>query len=185
MNNYVVYIYRNVINGKVYIGQTSNPQKRCNECNYKGCSYFYHAIQKYGWNNFEHLIIKDNLNAELADYWEKLLITYFDSTNEAYGYNLSEGGAKKCILRGDKNGFYNKTHSEESIAKMKEKKTGGNNPLAKPAICLTTNEIFPSAKEASDWCGASRQHINRVCRGERKHTGKHPETNEPLEWRYL
>lgn len=184
MEEYVVYIYRNKINGKIYIGQSSNPQKRCSESNYKGSTYFYHAIQKYGFENFEQLIVKRHLDKDIADYWEKLLIEFFNSTNNDYGYNLAEGGSCGCILSKEKNGFYNRRHSLESIKKMKEKKIGGNNPLAKPVICINTGEIFPSAREATNWCGASRQHINRVCRGERKHTGTHPNTGELLEWRY-
>lgn len=184
MRNNTVYIYRNNINGKLYIGQTTNMNKRCKKTQYKGCTYFYNAINKYGWENFEQIIIKTDLSDKEADELEILLIKFFDTTNSNYGYNLSSGGDKKCVLVGDKNGFYHKKHSEGSVLKMKEKKIGGNNPLAKPVICVTTNEIFPSAREASEWCGASRQHINRVCRGERKHTGVHPETNEPLEWRY-
>lgn len=185
MDNHVVYIYRNTVNGKLYIGQTTNIDKRCTKGNYRGSKFFYRAIEKYGWDKFEQIIIKTNLSDVEADKWEILMIQFFNTTNSQYGYNLSSGGDKKCVLIGNKNGFYHKKHSESSILKMSEKKIGGENPLAKPVICLTTQEIFPSAKEASDWCGASRQHINRVCRGERKHTGKHPLTGQPLEWGYL
>lgn len=185
LNNYNVYIFRNIHNGKIYVGQSCNIEKRCSPCNYKGCKYFYQAIQKYGWNSFEQIIIKDGLSKELADIWEKKLISFFNSTNDKFGYNLSLGGTHMCSLVGKNNGFYKKKHTEESIKTMQEKKCGGNNPNAKPVLCVSTNTVFPSAKEASDWCGASRQHINRVCRGERKHTGLHPQTKEPLKWRYI
>lgn len=181
---YIVYIYRNTVNGKLYVGQTCNIKKRCTENSYKGSNYFYHAIQKYGFDNFEQIIVKEDLTKELADYWEKLFIKFFDCTNHSYGYNISSGG-QGATLYGKDNGFYNKRHNEESLKIMKEKKGGGNNPMAKPVICINTGEVFPSCKEASDWCGASRQHISRVCRGERKHTGRHPKTGEMLEWRYL
>ena len=68
---------------------------------------------------------------------------------------------------------------------MKQKKYGGNNPNAKPVKCITTGEIFPSCREASDWCGISRQNINRCAKGGRPTAGKHPITNEKLEWRYI
>lgn len=129
--------------------------------------------------------MKQNLTQEEADYWECLFIKFFETTNHTYGYNLSSGGNNKCVLDGKNNGFYGKKHNPESIHKMQKKKKGGNNPNAKAVICVNTGEVFPSALEASEWCGASRQHINRVCRGERKHTGKHPETGEMLEWRYF
>lgn len=180
---YMVYLYRNTKNGKLYIGRTGNLNKRCG-CSgdyYFGSKRFYPAIQKYGWESFEQIILKRNLSYEESVYWERFYIRFFDTVDERYGYNYAEGSA----LEGIKNGFYGKYHSVDSIRVMSVKKTGGNNPKAKPVECINTGEIFPSAKEASDWCGASRQHINRVCRGERYHTGKHPITGELLKWRYI
>lgn len=51
---YTIYMHRNKINGKSYIGQTfQKPEERWkNGAGYKSCTYFYAAIQKYGWNNF-------------------------------------------------------------------------------------------------------------------------------------
>ena len=185
MNNYIVYIHTNNINKKVYIGQTKNYKKRCVPCNYKGSTYFYNAIQKYGWNNFTHSILKDNLSQEEANYWEQYYIKKYNSTNSNYGYNITDGGDKPPILKGEKNGFYGKKHSEESLQIMKQKKHGGNNPIAKQVRCLNTNEIFPSCREASDWCGIARQNINRCAKGGRPTAGKHPETGEKLKWRYI
>ena len=63
-NNYKVYKYTNLINGKVYIGQTKTSLiKRAgsNGERYKGCRHFYLAISKYGWENFIPTILKNNL----------------------------------------------------------------------------------------------------------------------------
>ena len=40
------------------------PEKRwgANGCNYKSSPHFYSAIQKYGWDNFEHNILFTGLN---------------------------------------------------------------------------------------------------------------------------
>lgn len=181
----VVYKHTNKINGKVYIGQTGNYNKRCTPGNYKGCIHFYYAIQKYGWDNFDHVFLKTNLTQEEADYWECYFIKLYQSTNPLYGYNISEGGGHKNVLSGEKNGFYGKQHTPENIEIMKQKKYGGNNPGAKAVQCITTGEIFSSCREASDWCGISRQNISRCARGERPTAGKHPITNEKLEWRYI
>ena len=66
MNNYTIYIHRNKINNKLYIGQTcQTPEKRWdNGRGYKTSERFYNAIQKYGWNNFEHIILYTNLSLE-------------------------------------------------------------------------------------------------------------------------
>lgn len=50
MNNYTIYMHKNKINGKIYIGQTSqNPIKRWNNGRgYIDSSKFYNAILKYG-----------------------------------------------------------------------------------------------------------------------------------------
>lgn len=53
-------------------------------------------------------------------------------------------------------------------------------------LCLNTNQIFSNASEAAKWCGLSRSGcIHRVCTGERKTSGQHPETKEALTWRYV
>lgn len=81
-------------NGKVYIGITSRTaEKRWNNGhNYKQNKHFYNAIQKYGWNNFEHEIIFNNLSKEDACEKEKNLIAKYNSNNRKFGYNNSIGG---------------------------------------------------------------------------------------------
>ena len=69
MKEYCIYLHRNKINGKVYIGQTcQKPEKRWNYGHgYKNCPRFYSAIVSYGWNNFEHIILENNLNSDEAN----------------------------------------------------------------------------------------------------------------------
>lgn len=72
---YCVYKHTNKINNKVYIGQTMNVQDRWSRqgSRYKGCTYFFHAIKKYGWDNFLHEILEDNLtNKEANDKLQRL-----------------------------------------------------------------------------------------------------------------
>ena len=91
---YKVYCYTSP-SGKIYIGQTGQSIKaRAGKdgINYQQCPYFYKAIQKYGLENFKVDILKDNLTHEEADYWEEYYINLLDSTNQAHGYNLAEGG---------------------------------------------------------------------------------------------
>ena len=96
-----VYIHTNKINNKVYIGITSQkPEKRWgkNGNRYKkNQPVFYNAIQKYGWDNFEHIIFAKNLTKEKAINMEIKLIALYKSNchrykNPEYGYNMTDGG---------------------------------------------------------------------------------------------
>lgn len=92
---YFLYMHKNKINEKCYVGITSqkNPKRRWhNGCNYKHSLYFYNAIQKYGWNNFEHIILLDNLSVEDANLFEILYISILRSSERQYGYNIAVGG---------------------------------------------------------------------------------------------
>lgn len=104
-SNHIVYIHRNKINNKVYVGQTYNLYERwrCNGKNYFNSIKFYNAILKYGWDNFTHEIICDNLSQEAADILEKELIIKYNSIKN--GYNIKSGG-------------YRGELSEESLKKM-------------------------------------------------------------------
>ena len=93
MNKYLVYIHKNKINGKVYVGQTFNSaQERWkNGYGYKG-QYFFEAIQEFGWDNFEHIIVAENLTMVQAQALEQQLITQYHANDEQYGYNKTSGG---------------------------------------------------------------------------------------------
>ena len=64
--NWSVYLHTNLINGKMYVGITGiKPSDRWAK-GYRHSTKFYHALQKYGWNNFEHTILVDQLTREEA-----------------------------------------------------------------------------------------------------------------------
>ena len=92
---YSVYQHVNKINQKVYIGITKQDvEKRWGNSgiNYKSSPYFYAAIQKYGWNNFEHNVLFTGLTREEACLKEQELIKQFNSINREFGYNSTSGG---------------------------------------------------------------------------------------------
>ena len=112
---YCVYIHTNKVNGKKYVGLTkhgNNPNRRwMNGVGYDGCAYFYHAIQKYGWDNFDHDIVASNLTISEANHFEEILIKALDTMNINNGYNLKSGG--------ETNEF-----SQETRDKMRESQVG-------------------------------------------------------------
>ena len=92
---YIVYCHTNKVNGKKYIGQTCRGLEIRSGKNgryYKNSNAFFNAIQKYGWDNFEHEILFENLTKEVADRIEKILIQTFRTQDHQYGYNIQNGG---------------------------------------------------------------------------------------------
>lgn len=124
-NNYCVYMHRNMINDKKYIGITcQKPERRWqNGYGYK-TKYFYNAIQKYGWDNFEHIVLHDNLSFEDAKQLEIKYITELHTCiydSECNGYNATFGG-DGCVgykhSKETKKKFKNRIISEETRRKI-------------------------------------------------------------------
>lgn len=94
------YIYKitNKINGKSYIGQTTNYRRRFREHKKLGYGkeenkYLYNAIKKYGLENFTFEVIENktsNYN-EKEKYWIKYYHTWVEDP-ECWGYNRTPGG---------------------------------------------------------------------------------------------
>lgn len=106
---YIVYKHTNKINGKSYIGITGQARYKKRWGN--GSGYikqykFYNAIQKYGWDGFEHTVLYKSLSLEEACRIEKELIIKYDSIKN--GYNVNEGGELLTY-----------EHSPETIKKLK------------------------------------------------------------------
>ena len=89
----IIYKITNIINNKVYIGQTVNTIKqRWNKhCHSNGCRSLYNAILKYGKENFNIEII-ETLPIEELDKREIYWINYYKSNNKKFGYNILLGG---------------------------------------------------------------------------------------------
>ena len=171
----------NKINGKVYIGQTNNLKRRWRnsgvEYTSQKTSIIGKAFIKYGWDNFEHIVIKEDLSFEEANELEIALIEKYDSRNPEKGYNIREGGNKKLAesakeklsqiaikrglwqgennprhldpLCGERNGMYGKHHSEETKEKISNSKLGKeiHTEESKKKISKFMTEHHPLAKK--------------------------------------
>lgn len=58
-------------------------------------TYFHNALKKYGFENFEFVTIDEAETEDELNEKECKWISYYDSTNKEYGYNLDSGG-KNC-----------------------------------------------------------------------------------------
>lgn len=119
---YCVYVHINKINGKMYVGQTiygDNPNKRwMNGYGYKECPLFWRAIQKYGWDNFEHEVVASKLTKQEADAFEKRLIECLKTKERDHGYNLTDGGDGSSGFN-----FSAETRNKLSVARTGKKHT--------------------------------------------------------------
>lgn len=93
-----IYKHTNLIHdGWSYIGQTTydlNARWK-NGHGYDKCLVFNAAIKKYGWENFSHEIIEDNIPVEKLDEREAYWISYYHTyvgDPECKGYNMTMGG---------------------------------------------------------------------------------------------
>ena len=145
MSSYCIYCHINKINGKRYIGQTHDYARRCFPSNYKGCTKFYNAIQKYGWENFEHVILEDNLTLVEANQKEEEYIKLYNTIED--GYNLKSGGLNNEL-------------SLESRQKISEKIL-----TKKSIICIETQQVYPSAYYIEKELGYANANIIACCRG--------------------
>lgn len=102
--NYCVYKHTSPY-GKVYIGMTcQEPIKRWKYgWGYKNNHHFDSAIQKYGWDNFEHEILFTDLTVDEASIKEQELVKKYQSNNPKFGYNISSGGygGREGVLQND------------------------------------------------------------------------------------
>lgn len=97
-----IYIIRNKINNKLYVGRTNNYQRRYNEHFGKRdtCTILRKAFEKYGKENFEMFPILSfkASNSQVLDETLNLLEKYYIQKYETYkkGYNATLGGDGNC-----------------------------------------------------------------------------------------
>ena len=184
--NYKLYVHI-CPNGKRYYGITKQrPEKRWGRgSQYKNNQHFTSAINKYRWDNIEHIVIYDDLTENEAKELEQRFIQWYDTTNRNYGYNQTLGGDGAKGMYGEKNSFYGKHHTEENKQLYRENNSGANHVASKSVICITTNRIFGATREAARYYGIKNNTtICSCCKGKQKSAGKSP-TGEPLVWRYI
>lgn len=91
---YSIYMHKNKTNGKIYVGLTSQDvEQRWHGGNhYEHNAYFSSAIEKYGWDGFEHIVLLTGLTHDEAIQKEREYIALYHSNEHDYGYNLTPGG---------------------------------------------------------------------------------------------
>jgi len=90
----IIYLHKNKLDGKCYIGSTvqKNPERRWRRTNtrytsYKNCAVFYKALLKYSWNNFDTSILESNIPLDKISEREEFYIRQYNSL-APNGYNI-------------------------------------------------------------------------------------------------
>ena len=193
----IIYVIRNKVNNKLYIGQTTDKKGfngRYRESgkgiekvynHYKRKKYhdksynvhLLHSIEKYGFDayaideKFDIAYSQEELNK-----LEYMYIEIYECRNINKGYNDRYGGNNgklseetKRKLSKVKKGKY-KGENNPNYGNG-DKIRGGKNPSARPIYCYEFNQIRLTTKE---WCNILKidmAHILQCCNGELKSTG--------------
>ena len=137
-----VYMIKNIVNNKVYIGSTKNLRNRM---------YAHNHLLKHGkhdssrlqedWDNgdiFEVIVLKEIEDEDKLRDCEQYFIDYYESYNESNGYNIYRNSESPLghkyrdevkdklskLRKGKNNPFYGKSHSDESRDKISKSKIG-------------------------------------------------------------
>ena len=208
---YVIYVHINKINLKVYVGQT------CQDVNRRwrnGKSYttdtnthFASAIKKYGWDNFEHIILESGLTKNQANFYEKMYIKTYNSTNREYGYNRTYGGEgmlatdEVCKKMREHHANFKGENSPRYGISLKDimsiddynsylercrisakKRVGSNSSNHVEVYCYELDRTFNTVTEAFKETGVSIGAISSCINGRTEFAGYSAELNLRLHW---
>ena len=183
INHYnCIYMYTNKINGKRYVGQTKNFNKRHKQHIMKSSNKapIDRAFNKYGKDNFEIKILAEDVpTQEKLNEYEKFFIKRYKTLAIENGYNIADGGSngnpyagkteeemKKIrdriseLKSGENNYWYNKQRPDQS-KRMK----GKNNPMygkcGKDAPAYGKKRSKESIQKQSDSIRGGKHHNSK------------------------
>lgn len=182
--NHTVYAIRNKMNNKSYIGWTTNfidRKSRHLRCAKKGTNTrLYDAIRRYGKENFEWIILFDNLGGvEDCLMMEQRMIFLFDTFNN--GYNGTKGGTGGNTFNGINNsGVFTKGHiswhkgekmSQKYCKIMSEAHIADRKLVKQMTIDGELIVVWESVIGASEFLGIQKANISAAALGKVKSAG--------------
>lgn len=180
-----IYKITNIINNKIYIGKTSNVNKRWKQHikisvtkEKKAYQYLHKSINKYGIDNFRIEVLETNLNEFDAFEKEKFWIQNFNSNDFNIGMNLTNGGEGASGLkwseesrdkkRGKNNHNYGKPLSDDVKEKLSLSLSGENNGFYGKKHSKEIIDFLKNREISDD----IKNMISENCRGENQWNAK-------------
>lgn len=141
-----IYIFTNLINGKVYIGETKNIKERLREHRSSKKQVISRAIQKYGIGNFDVYVeyFPDFTRENRLDLEEQLIIK-FDCLVPK-GYNVTPRGM-------DVSGGTGYKHTEKAKQEISVRNKGNKSRTGQKNSEETKKKISQSAMRNQRWLG--------------------------------
>ena len=180
----IIYCWRNVHNGKRYIGQTIRPKKRYNEHkrhlgNYDGQNLFGRALNKYSsMDDWEYTVIEEVLK-EMLDEREIYWIAFYDSNDHEHGYNMATGGDRhdgyelsEETRRKMSESNKGKKHSEESRRKISEANKGRRHSAESRRKMSTSHKGKPAWNKGKKHSEETHRKMSEAKKGNSWNKGK-------------
>ena len=173
-----VYLLRNIINNKCYIGQSIRIKGRISEhiqnTINKKKSALCNAINKYGINNFEFNVIDFANDINSLNEKEVNHIKINNSNNRFFGYNIEEGGKNALTSDSTKQILSNQRKGRKQNSKWVDKRNLKISKIvlkidkAKNLILETYKSLADAGRNNND--NLSYQQISRKCLGYSKNS---------------
>lgn len=178
MEKHYIYVTKNIINGKMYVGKHTYKGSDSYDKHYLGSGYILkRAIKKYGKENFTQEILEYNSskeeNAQREIYWIQKLNTLVPN-----GYNVDKGGTGGGVYLNSENSKFIQLYTwenyspEERAQRVQKMKDGLNKPEVKKLIGEKSKEWHRSLtseekelliqKQKDGWTEDARQAHKRM-----------------------
>lgn len=185
MKDVTIYKITNIINNRVYIGQTVNYNTRVGQ--HKRCSCnndmmnipLYYDMNNYGIDNFKFEIL-EIVDSSISDDKEIYYIELYESSIDLGGYNLDLDGKRGRHSNYTKDRISNahKGFGGASVGKF-----GSDSYRAVKILCLNNSKIYGSIVECAEELFGDRNLSNKISSVANPKSNKF--TYKGYEFRYL
>ena len=176
---FTIYLITNLVNGKVYVGQTNQLLERRwtlhksrSRRNEGYTAHLYNAMRKYGIDAFSIVSITTCETSDQANTLEAIWIILLDSTNPKVGYNMTSGGDRREM-------------TPEVIEKITSKTRGQKRS---PEVCQKQSENLRRGWATGSYTGNRGQKLSQKTRDKMSNSrrgSKHPRFNHSVDSKEL